>query len=128
MIKIDPIIAVEDVNASAEWYQAVFGCHRAHGGDEFAVLESKNNEVLLCLHKWGDHEHPTMLNRNITPGNGLILYFKVKNLKNIRQNVEAKGYSVEDDIHKNPNSMKMEFSLRDPDGYYLIITEYHDYT
>ncbi|QEC51929.1 glyoxalase/bleomycin resistance protein/dioxygenase superfamily protein [Anseongella ginsenosidimutans] len=127
MIKIDPIIAVKDVNASAEWYQTIFGCHRAHGGDEFAVLKSGNNEVLLCLHKWGEHEHPTMLNRNITPGNGLILYFKVDNLQKVRQNAEALGHPVEADIHQNPNSMKMQFSLRDPDGYYLIITEYHDY-
>lgn len=127
MTKLDPIIAVKDVNAGAEWYQAIFGCRRTHGGDEFAVLESANNEVLLCLHKWGDHGHPTMLNPNIIPGNGLILYFKVDNLKKIRQNVETMGHPVEDDIHPNPNSMKMEFSLTDPNGYYLVITEYHNY-
>ena len=33
----------------------------------------------------------------------------------------------EDDIHLNPNSTKKEFSLRDPDGYYLTITEFHKY-
>lgn len=35
--------------------------------------------------------------------------------------------SVEEDIHLNPNSTKKEFSLRDPDGYYLTITEFHTY-
>lgn len=44
MKKIDPIIAVKDVNASAEWYHAVFGCKRLHGGNEFAVLYD-NNEI-----------------------------------------------------------------------------------
>ena len=127
MVKIDPIIAVEDVNASAKWYQAIFGCKRTHGGDEFAVLTSGQNEVLICLHKWGEHEHPTMRNPSSTPGNGLILYFKVDNLKTIRQNIKEMAYPVEEDIHENPNSIKMEFSLRDPDGYYLIITEYHNY-
>jgi len=127
MIKIDPIIAVKDIEVSSKWYQAIFGCKRTHGGEEFAVIESESKEVLICLHKWGEHQHPTMTNPTITPGNGLILYFKVDNLSVIRQNVEEMNYSVEEDIHQNPNSTKKEFSLRDPDGYYLIITEFHNY-
>jgi predicted enzyme related to lactoylglutathione lyase len=127
MIKIDPIIAVKDVEASAKWYEAIFGCKRMHGGNEFAVMKSESNEVLICLHKWGEHGHPTMTNPQITPGNGLILYFKVDNLNVIRQNVEKMNNPVEEDIHQNPNSMKNEFSLRDPDGYYLTITEFHNY-
>jgi len=39
MTKIDPIIAVKDINVSAEWYQSVFNCKRTHGGNDFAVLE-----------------------------------------------------------------------------------------
>lgn len=127
MTKIDPIIAVKDVNKSAEWYQKVFDCKRTHGGNEFAVLEDKNGEVLICLHKWGEHEHPTMSNPNITPGNELIIYYKTDKLSIIRENIKKMDYQIEKDIHLNPNSMKKEFSLRDPDGYYLTITEYHKY-
>ncbi|HNP19520.1 MAG TPA: VOC family protein [Fulvivirga sp.] len=127
MTKIDPIIAVKDVEVSSNWYQAILGCKRTHGGDEFAVLVSENDEVLICLHKWGEHEHPTMVNPSITPGNGLILYFKMENLDEIRDNVKKMGYPVEEELHLNPNSTKMEFALRDPDGYYLTITEYHEY-
>jgi predicted enzyme related to lactoylglutathione lyase len=129
MIKIDPIIAVKDVEASSKWYQQVFGFRRVHGGMErFAVLVSENDEILLCLHNWGEeHHHPTMTNPTITPGNGLILYFRTENMDAIRQNVEKVGGIVEKDIHLNPNSLKKEFSLRDPDGYYLTITEFHKY-
>jgi predicted enzyme related to lactoylglutathione lyase len=127
MTKIDPIIAVKDVEASAKWYQQVFGFSREHGGKEFAVLVSENNEILLCLHKWEDHHHPTMTNPNITPGNGLILYFRTENMDTIRQNVEQTSSIIEEDVHLNPNSLKKEFSLRDPDGYYLTITEFHKY-
>jgi uncharacterized glyoxalase superfamily protein PhnB len=127
MTKIDPIIAVKDVNKSAEWYQSVFGCKRTHGGNDFAVLEDENEEILVCLHKWGEHEHPTMKNPNITPGNGLILYYKTDNLEAIRQNVEKMNHPIEDDIHLNTNSRKKEFSLRDKDGYYWTITEFHKY-
>ncbi len=127
MTIIDPIIAVQDVEASSKWYQSVFGCKRTHGGDDFAVLVSKNDEILICLHKWGEHEHPSMTNPDISPGNGLILYFRTENMKVIRQNVKNIGCPVEEDIQLNPNSRKMEFSIRDPDGYYLTITEFHKY-
>ncbi len=129
MIKIDPIIAVKDVEASSKWYQQVFGFRRLHGGKgRFAVLVSENDEILLCLHKWEEaHLHPTMTDPGITPGNGLILYFRTENMDAARQNVEEIGSIVEVDIHLNPNSLKKEFSLRDPDGYYLTITEFHKY-
>jgi len=98
-----------------------------HGGKEFDVLVSENDEILICLHKWGEHDHPTMTNPDITPGNGLILYFRTENMNDIRQNAEKLGCTIEEDIHVNPNSRKKEFSLRDPDGYYLTITEFHKF-
>lgn len=128
MIKLDPIIAVADVEASFAWYQKVFGFKRAHGGNDFAVLVSENDQIVLCLHKWGEHGHPTMVNPDISPGNGLILYLRTENLSVIRQQVESIGWPVEEEIHSNSNSMKMEFSIKDPDGYYLTITEFHEYS
>jgi hypothetical protein len=127
MTKIDPIIAVRDVEASSKWYQSIFDCRSMHGGKEFDILVSEDNEVLICLHKWGEHQHPTMMNPAIIPGNGLILYFRTENMKRIRDNVEKIGGAVEEDIHLNPNSTKLEFSLRDPDGYFLTVTEFHKY-
>ncbi len=127
MIKNDPIIAVKDVEASSKWYQSVFGCQSMHGGKAFDILVSETNDVLLCLHHWGDHGHPTMQNPDVKPGNGLILYFRTENMKDIRNNAENMGWAIEEEIHVNPNSTKKEFSLRDPDGYYLTITEFHSY-
>ena len=128
MTKLDPIIAVKDVEASVKWYQQVFGFKREHGGEgRFAVLVSENNEIILCLHKWEEHGHPTITNPNITPGNGLILYFRTENMDSIRRNAEKANSVVEEDIHLSPTSLKREFSLRDLDGYYLTITEFHEY-
>ena len=127
MTKIDPIIAVKDVQRSAVWYCNLFGWTNAHGGDNFAVLKDNNNEVMLCLHEWGTHEHPTMADPTITPGNGLILYFKSDNMTSIQENIEKNDLALEQDLHLNLNSNKKEFSLRDLDGYYLIITEFHNY-
>ena len=124
---IDPIIAVKDVEVSSKWYRSVFGCRSMHGGKEFDILVTEDDIVLICLHEWGEHGHPTMMVPDSAPGNGLILYFRTENMKGIRQNVEKIGYSIEEDIHLNPNSRKTEFSLRDPDGYYWTITEFHNY-
>lgn len=127
MIKLDPIIAVKDVAASSTWYQTLFGWQSLHGGNEFDVLADKNGEIILCLHMWGAHEHPTMKDSAITAGNGLILYFRTDDMDKIRKNAEKMKLSIEEDIHLNENSRKKEFSLRDPDGYCLTITEFHEY-
>src|SRR4030095_8513334 len=127
MTKIDPIIAVKDVEASSKWYQSVFNCRSMHGGKEFDILVTEYDEILICLHRWGEHQHPTMTDPGITPGNGLILYFRTENMSVIRQNVEKIGGLIAEDVHINPNSMKKAFSISDPDGYYLTITEFHEY-
>jgi len=126
-MKIDPIIAVHDIEVSSKWYQSIFGWNSIHGGQEFDVLTTEDDEIMLCLHKWGAHEHPTMTNSKITPGNGLILYFRAENMDEIRQNLKKIGHSVEKEIQLNPNSRKREFSLRDPDGYYVTISEFHKF-
>ncbi|MDD4968408.1 MAG: VOC family protein [Paludibacter sp.] len=127
MTKLDPIIAVTDVEASSEWYQKIFGFKKNHGGNHFSVLVSDNGEIILCLHKWEEHNHPTMINPGITPGNGLLLYFRTENLNDIYQNALEAGCLIEEDIHLNTNSLRKEFSFRDPDGYFLTITEFHTY-
>jgi len=126
-MKVDPIIAVKDVEKSLEWYQSIFECKSMHGGDEFDVLISQNEDVLLCLHKWGEHDHPTMKSAINICGNGLILYFRTENLDQVRKNLKQMNYDIEREIQLNHNSGRMEFSLRDPDGYYITISEFHKY-
>ncbi len=127
MSKIDPIIAVKDLNISVAWFESIFGWKRTHGGQDFAVLEDDNEEIVICLHKWGEHQHPTMMSPKITRGNGLILYYKTNDIETIRQKLREMNHPVDEDIHLNPNSGKMEFSLRDRDEYYWTVTEYHKY-
>ncbi len=127
MTKLDPIIAVKDVESSSKWYQKIFGFITRHGGNHFSVLVTDDEEIVLCLHKWEEHNHPTMTNPSITPGNGLLLYFRTENMDNIYQNALKAGCIIEEDIHLNLNSLKKEFSFRDPDGYFLTVTEFHKY-
>ena len=127
MTRLDPIIAVKDIEASSKWYQKIFEFRNNHGGNHFSVLVSEDDEIILCLHKWEEHNHPTMANPSITPGNGVLLYFRMENLNNIYQNALNAGCVIEEDINLNPNSLRKEFSFRDPDGYFLTVTEFHKY-
>ena len=88
MNKVDPIIAVNDVPASAAWYQEVFGCTGMHGGEHFEILLDRKGEVLICLHQWGTHEHPTMI-EPVQPGNGLILYLRTDQMETIHKLLDA---------------------------------------
>ena len=125
--KIDPIIAVKNVELSSQWYQTLLSCRSKHGGSTFDILVDENDEVLLCLHKWGEHDHPTMIDSDLTPGNGLILYLRTNHLTEIYKNAINHQLTISREIQVNPNSRRKEFSLRDPDGYYLTITELHNY-
>ena len=68
-----------------------------------------------------------MIDRNIKPGNGLILYIRARNVIDTSQRVKDLGIQIDKDIYLNTNTGQKEFSLRDPDGYYLIISEFHNY-
>lgn len=127
MSRLDPILAVKNVEASAAWYRNVFGFISAHGGSHFAVLTNQENEVLLCLHAWEVDGHPTMQDQGIPAGNGLLLYFRMKDWKGVKGNLDRMQWKIEEDIHLNPNSRKQEFSFRDPDGYFITVTELHNY-
>jgi predicted enzyme related to lactoylglutathione lyase len=122
MIRVEPIIGVNDVEKSSAWYQELFGLSSRHGGPKFEMLADAEGITQLCLHKWGEHGHPTLLAPGNPTGNGLILYFHTNDLESIRENARRLGAVVEAEIHVNPNSHLPEFSLRDPDGYYIMVT------
>ena len=123
MVRLETIIAVKSVPESSKFYQVLLGLTSKHGGDTFEILADNNETTVLCLHKLGEHEHPTMINPNLPSGNGLILFFRVIDLDQIWQNAIENGFKIEKEPHYNPNSLKNQFILRDIDGYYLIISE-----
>src|SRR3546814_3832578 len=58
-----PIIGVADVARSFRWYQMLFGQPAVAPAHEyFGQLCDDDGTVLLCLHRWGDHGHPTLAN------------------------------------------------------------------
>jgi hypothetical protein len=57
-----------------------------------------------------------------TPGNGLLLFFRVDDFDMALKRARARVTRFEEEPHVNPNTETMEFSLRDPDGYYVTIS------
>lgn len=120
MVKTELIIAVENVEKSSKFYQKLLGCLGKHGGTVFDILTDKDGRQILSLHKWGEHEHPTF-NDKQNAGNGLIIYFVVDDLKPIWDNAKKLNANIENEPKLNPNSGRMEFSIRDLDNYYVSI-------
>jgi predicted enzyme related to lactoylglutathione lyase len=118
------IIGVEDVPNSFKWYQTLFGQQKtlpAH--DHFGQIVDSDGTVLLCLHQWGTHEHPSLMSPDHAPaGNGLLLFFRVDDFDIVLQSARTLVSRFEEECHVNPNTGTREFSLRDPDGYYVTVS------
>jgi catechol 2,3-dioxygenase-like lactoylglutathione lyase family enzyme len=91
--------------------------------DDFGQLLDSDGTVLLCHHEWGAHDHPSLMSPDRgTPGNGLLLFFRVDDLDLALERARALVTRLEEEPHLNPNTHTQEFSLRDPDGYYVTIS------
>jgi len=118
------IIGVSDVPASFKWYQSLFGQHEtAPGHAHWGQILDTDGTVLLCLHQWGVHDHPSLMSPDEgSPGNGLLLFFRVDDYDEALIRARALVNRFEEEPHLNPNTQTLEFSLRDPDGYYVTIS------
>jgi catechol 2,3-dioxygenase-like lactoylglutathione lyase family enzyme len=118
------IIGVADVARSFRWYQSLFGQPEttpAHA--DFGQILDADGTVLLCLHQWGAHEHPTLTSPDrAQPGNGLLLFFRVDDFDATLLRARALVAGFEEEPYLSPNTGTREFALRDPDGYYVIIS------
>jgi catechol 2,3-dioxygenase-like lactoylglutathione lyase family enzyme len=118
------IIGVRDVPLSFKWYQSLFGQpETAPSHDYWGQICDSDGTVLLCLHEWGAHDHPSLVSPDkALPGNGLLLFFRVDDFDNTLQSARALVSRLDEEPHVNPNTQTREFSLRDPDGYYVSIS------
>jgi catechol 2,3-dioxygenase-like lactoylglutathione lyase family enzyme len=118
------IIGVNDVRSSFQWYQTLFGHpETAPAHEYFGQLLDSDGTVLLCLHEWGAHDHPSLTSPDhATPGNGLLLFFRVDDFDLALQRARVLIPQLQEEPHLNPSTGTQEFSVRDPDGYYVTIS------
>ena len=118
------IIGVADVARSFEWYQSLLGLAKSSPAhDHWGQIVDADGTVLLCLHKWGAHEHPSLERPDrAQPGNGLLLFFRVDDFDLCLPRARKLASALDEEPHVNPNTRSSEFSVRDPDGYYVTVS------
>ena len=126
MKRLWTIIAVRDVSRSLAWYQCLLGQPPAAPNHSyFGQLLDSDGTVLLSLHAWGEHDHPSLSSpESAVPGNGLLLFFRVDDLDAALERARSIVAHLDEEPHLNPNTATMEFALRDPDGYYVTISAF----
>lgn len=123
MIRLWTIIGCADVRRSFDWYQSLLGIAKSEPHhDYFAQIIDADGTILLSLHAWGEHDHPTLTSPDrATPGNGLLLFFRVDDFDAALKRALELG-ALEEETKHNPATGTREFALRDPDGYYVMIS------
>jgi predicted enzyme related to lactoylglutathione lyase len=118
------IIGVRDVPLSFKWYQSLFGQPQtAPAHEDWGQICDSDETVLLCLHQWGAHEHPSLMSADkAPPGNGLLLFFRVDDFEMALRRARSLVSRFDEEPHVNPSTETQEFSLRDPDGYHVTIS------
>jgi hypothetical protein len=104
--------------------RAIFGQPETPPSHDYCgqILDT-DETVLLCLHQWGAHGHRSLTSPDeAPPGNGLLLFFRIDDFELALERARALVTGLEEEPHVNPNTRTSEFSLRDPDGYYVTIS------
>lgn len=124
MKRLWTIIGVADVARSFEWYGRLFGLLQGQPAhDYFGQIVDVDGTVLLCLHAWGAHDHPTLASPDrAEPGNGLLLFFRVDDFDAALARARTLVPQLAQEPRVSPATGTREFALRDPDGYYLMIS------
>lgn len=91
--------------------------------EHFGQIVDSDGTVLLCLHQWGSHDHPTLHSPDeAVPGNGLLLFFRVDDFDRALARARTLVDALEEEPQLNPGTGTQEFALRDPDGYYVMLS------
>jgi hypothetical protein len=98
------IIGVRDVPGSFKWYQSLFSQPETpFGHDYFGQILDTDGTVLLCLHQWAAHEHPSLMSpHEAPPGNGLLWFFRVDDFDMALKRARALVTRFEEEPHVKP--------------------------
>ena len=120
-----PMIAVNDVEASSAWYQSLLHCHSGHGGTEYEQLIDHSDQLILQLHHWDAHEHPFLGDSQQPVGNGVLLWFRVDDFDDAVSHVRNMSAEILEGPQVNPNANHREIWIRDPDGYVVVLAGHY---
>ncbi len=127
MIRPQPLISVNDVEASSRWYQELLGLQSNHGGPHYEQLVM-DGQLILQLHNFDvEHHHGRIANKDDRPyGNGLLLWFEVEDFDAVLERAARLRADIVLPKHRNPpdgngGPNHWECWMRDPDGYVVVV-------
>jgi uncharacterized glyoxalase superfamily protein PhnB len=114
MKKLTPVLLVEELQPSIEFYRGVLGFEvkTEMPLEGFAALESGDVEVMLETRKAMTHDFPTLA--DAPAGGGNVLYFETEDVDSLRRRVEGRT-RILTDLRDQPYGMR-EFVVSDPSG------------
>jgi len=114
----DPMLFVDDVEATSRWFLSLLGLKSAHGGREYEMLMDDAGQLALQLHRADAEEHGgDRLPAGSARGAGVLLYFKVPDVRAVHAKARAMKATVEGDPAFIKLAGHTEFVVRTPDGY-----------
>jgi catechol 2,3-dioxygenase-like lactoylglutathione lyase family enzyme len=122
-----PLICVNDVEASSAWYRRLLNCRSDHGGKHYERLTVDGTLVLQLHHFDVEHDHGRIGDPADRPyGNGLLLWFEVDDFDAAVGRAEELKAEMILPKHRNPpdgngGPNHWECWLRDLDGYKVVI-------
>ncbi|NER78475.1 MAG: VOC family protein [Leptolyngbya sp. SIO1D8] len=119
-MKPQPLIAVNDVSSSRNWYENVLGLRSEHGGDEYEQM-MYGDRMVLQLHRWDVHEHSHLGDPSVPIGNGAVLWFQTDRFDEIVAKARIYHAKVLEEPHINLNANHREIWFSDPDGYTVVV-------
>ena len=118
-----PMVMVRQVSAATNWYCWILEATSDHDGEEFNRIMA-GDQPLLMLHHWTEGEHglraPPPTGRL---GDGVALCFSVADLDQALVRAGAVQAEVVVLPWRNPRAGWREATLRDPDGYTVMLLE-----
>ncbi len=121
MMLPQPLIALVDVEAGSQWFQAVLGLQSGHGGTDYEML--MDGDVLVAqLHLWNAHDHPHLGDQaDPSRGNGVLLWFVTDDFDGLLDRVAKAGAKIIDGPLFNSGAGQRELWLRGPEGYKVVV-------
>jgi catechol 2,3-dioxygenase-like lactoylglutathione lyase family enzyme len=117
----DPMLFVDDVEATSRFLQDLLGLKSGHGGPEYEMLLDADGKLVLQLHHADADEHGSdHLPDGAPRGAGVLLYYAVPDVKAAHRRAEAMG-AAEGPPTYISQARHTEFVARIPDGYAIAV-------
>ena len=119
-----PLIAVRNVRASSQWYRHL---QRAEALSEHQHRDiydriHYDGQLILQLHAWDEDNHPNLVNPDsVRVGHGVVLWFEVNEFAAAVGRARSLGAEIAEEPHVSVQAQHKEISIRDPDGYMVVL-------